>query len=271
MTDEQTLFTGLYPLFPRGLVEKYTALVPLELAAYFSNVQPEIVSEYDKLKNSIAYTVPASASVTIYRPYAQNQTRTDLRFNPLVYFNVDYFGNPISDQYYYQECNYAIYYDRRIFSGVTGSLAVAFVKTGEFVKSRTRDLYPVNPVYTLTINPQLMPYSGIESVLAMAQNGIDIKQDYQSVKEFATFISAYKKYSGQLSASMSLQAEKSKQDKVQYQNALSDKLAARKNELNDLKTQIAFAAQNETNSAKRDMQNLALNAQSLILQLQEKI
>ena len=57
----------------------------------------------------------------------------------------------------------------------------------------------------------------------------------------------------------------------EYKQSVGEKLISRKNDLSDLKTQISFAAKNETNSGKRDMQNLSIAAQSLFMQLQEKL
>lgn len=133
------------------------------------------------------------------------------------------------------------------------------------------EIYFFRPEFVLSVSPVLLGYGGAATVLAMVQNGVTVNVDKGLLSEFVTFLNGYNKYSGQLAADRSLQETKISQDLGQYKNNISDKLIARKNDLNDLKTQVMFAAKNETSSAKRDMQNLSLSAQSLMLQLQSKI
>lgn len=289
MTDEQKLFLAAYPLFPAPLLDKFSSVLVYELAKFNGDIAPDLIKKYILLQSPIEKNISADDAVRLYQPKQAKEQRTDFSYAASVYYWRYENGQFGQDAYYTSNNKLTVYYDSRLFFGALASFSTSYVDTGEVIQLATQryvegsfftpgkwiseytPVLRVAPIFKASIIGTLKDYGGAESALAMLENGIYLDAEYELLKQFVSFINGYKKYNGQLSASMSLQAEKSKQDMVQYQNALSDKLAARKNELNDLKTQIAFAAQNETNSAKRDMQNLALNAQSLILQLQEKI
>jgi len=129
----------------------------------------------------------------------------------------------------------------------------------------------VNANVVVNVAIELKEYAGAKTALAMIQNGIKVECDAALLSEFVTFLNAYSKYGAQLSAEKNYQLERNRQQVADYKSELSEKLIARKNQLQDLKTQISFAAKNELASAKRDMQNLSLSAQTLMLTLQEKM
>lgn len=291
MSDIESLFLAAYPLWPKVLLNKFSSLLSLEIAKFNPDINQEIINKYFGLAISYNFTQSASGAISVLNPYLNNSQRIDVAFYPQIYYHIDEYGNYSST--YQQACNYVIHFDKRLFSNITASISVNHVKTGSYsfatnpnYKPASRDMfgyspatggdpnimiYFLSPIFNITVIPVLAGYDGARTVLAMIQNGVNIDVNQELLSDFVDFLNAYSKYGAQLAAGMSLQAEKNKQDLQQYKNTIADKLTARKNELSDLETQIAFAARNETNSAKRDMQNLALNAQSLILQLQDKI
>jgi hypothetical protein len=287
MSDIEKLFIAAYPLWPKQLLEKFSNLLSFEVARFNPDINTEIVNLYNSLAAPVVSTQPQNGSISIFNPFGGNASRSDFTFFPVAYYHIDEHGN-YSDTYTVP-CSYAIYFDRRLFSGVSASASVRNVRTGQMgftrnpnyirpsgqlswgVGNEFMEIHFLRPEIVVSVSPVLLGYSGASTVLAMVQNGESVEIDKALLSEFVTFLNGYSKYSGQLAADKSLQETKISQDLEQYKNNISDKLTARKNDLNDLKTQIMFAAKNETSSAKRDMQNLSLSAQSLMLQLQSKI
>lgn len=287
MNDIEKLFIAAYPLWPEKLLEKFSSLLSLEVAKFNPDINTEIVNLYNSIAVPVVSIQPQNGSLSILNPSGANSARSDFSFYPQAYFHIDEYGNYSS--MYNVSCSYIVYYDRRLFSSVSASVSINNVRTGEvgfatnpnYVKAsgpfsmsignEYMSIYFFRPEFVVSVSPMLLGYAGAVTVLAMVQNGISIDINEKLLSEFVTFLNGYNKFSGQLAADKSLQATKISQDLEQYKNNISDKLIARKNDLNDLKTQIMFAAKNETASAKRDMQNLSLSAQSLMLQLQGKL
>lgn len=281
MTDLQNLFLAAYPLFPKNLIEKFDSLLSLEVARFNPEINTEILRQFNALSN--IKKIPVSA-------YLDNQNyilQPSDRFIKSVYYGREivklysakyygYFYEPLSSQVWVQG---KVAYDSRIYENLSISIGVDYTDDGIkimhsyiFIMSYNSDVVDsVTPHIVLNIVATLKKYNGAKTVLAMVENGIDVPCDKKLLTEFVTFLNAYEKYSAQLSAENNFQAEKNKQQIIDYKNDLSEKLKARKNELQDTKTQIIFAAKNELASAKRDMQNLSLTAQNLILTLQEKL
>jgi len=291
MSDIEKLFLAAYPLWPKQLLEKFSSLLSLEVARFSSDINTEIVNLYNSLAAPVVSTQPQNGSISILNPSGANSSRSDFAFSPQIYVHIDEYGR--YSRTFNLSCAYVAYFDKRLFSGVTAALSVDYVRTGDYAFAENPDyrppqktmfgyqpssggdpnymIYFLSPVFKVSITPNLLGYDGASTVLAMVQNGIAVDVNKLLLSEFVTFLNGYRKYSTQLTADKSLQETKISQDLEQYKNNISDKLTARKNDLNDLKTQVMFAAKNETSSAKRDMQNLSLSAQSLMLQLQSKI
>jgi len=289
MSDIEKLFLAAYPLWPKQLLENFSSLLSLEVAKFNPEVNPGIIDTYNKIAALVTLPVPQNGVISILKPDGKNAIRSDYAFSPQTRYAVDEFGNYSAPRVII--CNYAIYYDRRLFSGASASLSVSDARTGDFNYIQNPEfryssspsnfftasvpeqikLYYLSPQFIISVTPSLIGYVGASTVLAMVQNGVSVDVDHQLISDFVDFLNAYKKYGAQLAADVSLQTEKSKQDLQQYKNSVSDKLTERNSNLNDMRLQIMFAAKNETNSAKRDMQNLALSAQSLMLQMREKI
>lgn len=286
MTDIEKLFLAAYPLWPKQLLQKFSSLLSFEIAKFNPAINPQIVEQYERLgldqKNNIepyadnvSYLLhPSNASKVSQVYYGKTVLPVNIAV-PIKY--TAFFNQELLQNYKWYQGK--VLYDIRIYESVLPSVIIDYEKNGRpydfsflWIMSYSQiEVQPLRAIALVVCSVKLKKYSGALSVLAMIENGVKVDIDQNLLSEFVTFLNAYSKYSAQLAAGSSLQSEKNKQDLQQYKNAISDKLTARKNELNDLRTQISFAARNETASAKRDMQNLALNAQSLMLQLQEKL
>ena len=286
MSDIESLFLAAYPLWPKVLLNKFSSLLSLEIAKFNPEVNTDIVKKYNDLQKSAKAKIEPYIDNTSYLLSPSNPSKISQVYYGKQVLQIQWarpyhqepiiFGPSLTDGKWYAG---KVYFDTRIFKSIVLSLSVDYQDNGRpfsysFLSLMSYDSIFVQPVLAtvyVVADVTLNNYTGASSVLAMIENGIKVDADENLLREFVTFLNAYSKYSAQLAAGSSLQSEKNKQDLQQYKNAISDKLTARKNELNDLRTQISFAARNETASAKRDMQNLALNAQSLMLQLQEKL
>jgi len=287
MTDLQNLFLAAYPLFPVRLVEKFDSLLSLEIAKFNPDIDTDIIKKYMQLN------VPYK---NIIQKWTDNESYIlnpkNSRYVQTIYYGpelirvytaklVNAFELGFSDDLISSIAKYygKVYYDARLYNSPSVAIEKTTTSTGNryditygFIMSyNTVTVEQVNENVNAVFYASLKKYDGAKTVLAMIENGIDLNYDIGLLSEFVVFLNAYSKYSGQLSAENNFQAEKNKQQIIDYKNDLSEKLKARKNELQDTKTQIIFAAKNELASAKRDMQNLSLTAQNLILTLQEKL
>lgn len=286
MSDIEKLFLAAYPLWPKQLLEKFSNLFSFEVAKFNPEINPQIREQYKSLGMSqrIRVTSTQNNSVSLLTSGDSRWvTSQNYSFNRTIYWAESLDGSVNSEivrdaAKYNQEFTGKIYYDSRIFERVNVGLDIETYRAGRY-DMLGRDLrnagYYIEYLdYTafLNVNSEMHIYSGASSVLAMMENGVPIEsKDTDKLSEFVTFLTAYKKYNGELSAANNLEAEKNRQSINEYRNAISEKLSQRKNDLNDLKLQISFNAKNETSSAKRDMQSLALTAQSLMLQVKQAL
>lgn len=286
MTDLEALFLAIYPLWPKAMLAKFASVMPFEIAKFNPVINQDIIKLYESLGGEKKIKISDSVENISYLLTPRNPSK----------LSKVYYGREIIRQLWAKPYNaeliimgpdlseyrsYAgqIIYDNRIYASVSGGIAIEYTRIGtpysysylsimsyssEFIQNVIANSYFV-------ANTVLNPYRGAESVLAMIENGVQVNADEKLMQEFVRCINAYKKYGEQLAAANSLQTEKNRQALAEYKAELDTRLLQRKNELADMKTQIAFAAKNETNSAKRDMQNLALSAHSLILQLQDRL
>ena len=290
MSDIEKLFLAAYPLWPKVLLEKFSSLLSFEVAKFNHEINPQIVARYNDLKSRYVFSIIPNIenANNLLSPKDSEISRVDYRYDVIVYSaqkeSGDYLGSSARSEYYAGR----IFFDRRIFSSISTAFDLQYSVSGQYLDydiSYVPGKWPmpggivstpfvvkslsVSPV--VFVNTEIREYSGARTVLAMLENGVSLDIDQRLLSEFVTFLNAYSKYSGELAAANSLQAERNRQTMTDYKNSISEKLANRKNELNDLRTQMSFAAKNETASAKRDMQSLALSAQSLMLQLQDKL
>ena len=280
MNDIEKLFLAAYPLWPKVLLQKFSSLLSFEIAKFNPEINPQIIEQYKGLGVSqrirIANTQNNAASLlaSVDSRWIMNQNYS---FNRIIYFaeSIDPSVNPeiVKDAAKYnQEFTGKVFYDSRIFEKINIGLDVETYRTGRYDRLNGYYVEALDYAAFLNINSSLHIYGGASSVLAMIENGVFVdSKDADKLSEFVTFLNAYKKYNGELSAANNLEAEKNRQSINEYKNAMSEKLSQRKNDLSDLKLQMSFNAKNETASAKRDMQSLALTAQSLMLQVQQAL
>ena len=280
MSDIEKLFLAAYPLWPKVLLEKFSSLLSFEIAKFNPEINQEIIKAYTELSKPIVFSIVPDVQNDIALLTPNNSAHVQKIYFGKERLKVDAMQFRIGgiDQdtgYSYRYFFGSVSFDRRIFDSVLTLVKITYENTGEyeyinkgFWTSRYEYVrsYPV-----LQAEPVLKKYEGAKTALAMIENGISVDVNQKLLYEFVTFLNAYNKYGGELSAANSLQAEKNRQTMTDYKNSISEKLNGRKNELNDLRTQISFAAKNETASAKRDMQSLTLSAQSLMIQLQDKL
>lgn len=287
MSDIEKLFLAAYPLWPKQLLEKFSSLLSIEVAKFNPDINTEIVKSFSALAKKIEFQIYANSNNENSLLSPQIEKSISFKYYDTgemkIFFAelADRFGaNSAVDLYDVKKFRGKILYDNRIYENLNLSYNVKYSRTYNYnnlpqiyfyTSSLAVDVYYLTASIFVEIQPILKKFNGASTVLAMAQNGVSVDVDKKLLSEFVTFLNAYNKYSGELAAANSLQAEKNRQTMTDYKNSISEKLNSRKNELNDLRTQISFAARNETASAKRDMQSLALSAQSLILQLQDKL
>lgn len=267
MSDIEKLFLAAYPLWPKALLGKYSKLLSLEIAKFNPEINLEIHSQYEALNFSVNIVVGFFQKLDFKILNPKNQrfiTKYNISNGPRSLSQqalsvIPQFDSLISA---WGLLTGYIYYDNRLFSVNPSGIFFDFHE------------WPTDGLLYLKFSAMslvVQPYNGAESVLAMIENGVTVNVDLELLSEFVTFLNAYNKYSGAMAATNALQAEKNRQTLTDYKNAMSEKLSNRKNSLGDLKTQISFAAKNETASAKRDMQGLLLSGQSLMIQLQDRL
>lgn len=286
MSDIEKLFLAAYPLWPKTLLTKFSSLLSLEVAKFNPEINPQIVQQYKSLgvnqkikiepyTDNVSYLLSPSNGAKISQVYYGKDV---LRVNWARLHGGGFviFGPDLSELKWFMG---KVYYDTRIYKSVSVSISIEYQDNGpphsysysSIMSYSSEFIQPVLASAYAVANVLMNDYAGAPTVLVMIENGIDIDVDKKLLSEFVTFLNAYNKYSGELAAANSLQAEKNRQTMTDYKNSISEKLNNRKNELSDLRTQISFAAKNETASAKRDMQSLTLSAQSLMFQLQDKL
>lgn len=286
MSDIEKLFIAAYPLWPKQLLEKFSSLLSFEVAKFNPEINPQMIEQYKSLgvnqkikiepyTDNVSYLLSPSNGAKISQVYYGKDV---LRVNWARLYSGGFvvFGPDLSGLKWYMG---KVYFDTRIFKSVSVSISIDYQDNGSpysfsylsFMSYSSEFIQPVLASAYAVASVSMNDYAGAATVLAMIENGVSVGVDQKLLSEFVTFLNAYNKYGGELAAANSLQAEKNRQTMTDYKNSISEKLNSRKNELNDLRTQISFAAKNETASAKRDMQNLTLSAQSLMVQLQDKL
>ena len=285
MTQIEELFLAAYPLWPRALLEKFSGLLSLEVARFNPEINSGIIETYSALNKNLAFEIkPYSENVGhLLKPSNQAKISTAYKDREAFFVQtVEPAGGgfsfmPNTDVVWWMSAKF--YYDNRLFKDINSKIEITYTRDS-FVYTYTylaimsyssESVVNLIPLALLKVYAQMMPYTGAASVLAMIENGVKVNVDQKLLSEFVTFLNAYNKYGGAMAATNALQAEKNRQTLTDYKNAMSEKLSNRKNNLGDLKTQISFAAKNETASAKRDMQGLLLSGQSLMIQLQDRL
>ena len=283
MTDIEKLFLFAYPLWPSQLLDKFASLLTFELSKFNKNLNAEVINAHENMPKMFFENVtPYEKSVNRMLNPSNERYVKSLYYGPIGrqliherrplissqlpehykrFTNADFFGK--------------IEYDERLFDSVSISDVVI-----DYRVVSTNASFFNTPYYTIEIlenNPKLVinanvsKYDGARTALAMSENGVYVTDENNLLKEFVIFLNAYSKYEFELLASSNLTKAKNEQIIVDEKQKFAEKINSRRIDINDFKTSIAFAAQNETRSAKRDMQNLALSLQSLMMQLKSKL
>ena len=290
MSDIEKLFLAAYPLWPKALLEKFSSLLSLEVARFNPDVNQDIIKIHNKLLieesvqvfpgiNNTSYMLNPSNPSKMSKMYYDLVPVTWLNMKPLDPNLEAWFLDMVRSVPFVGERQLfsgEIIYDNRLYSGISKRFVTNYKKTSEFTTINPSTFMPipveiVNHEIFIVMQGSLMPYAGAYTVLAMVENGVSIDIDKRLLTEFSTFLSAYNKYSGEIAAGKSLQTEINRQTITDFTNSINEKLTSRKNDLNDMKIQLSYAAKNETASAKRDMQSLLLAGQTLMMQLNEKL
>jgi len=161
-------------------------------------------------------------------------------------------------------------YDRRLFAnpnlkliGMKG-FSIAPNQGRMYINQR----YWALTTQSVTVEIQRAPYSGIESIKILNENGVSIDGvDYDRVSEFCTYVNAYKKFSTQVDAEKALLEQQAKSNVDAYRKQLNDQAAREYSDLQSKKIQLLITIDNEAKSAQRDYQNMLLTAQTLKQQI----
>lgn len=149
-------------------------------------------------------------------------------------------------------------------------VSVDLSTTKEIVSYRTivsgGNTYSI-PVYKY--HPTGMAYSGIESIVAMIDNGLldNIDIDKELARQFLIYLTAYKINTDEISAQINLEKLKHDEILISYKNDLSQKFESEKFAMDSMKLQLINAEENAARETERDINNLLISAQTLKLNL----
>ena len=297
MTNAQTEFLRLYPLFPAQLLEKFAPVLACELSA----VNPDIGAEYKKFFDDVKpddFAINSFGATTGYALSPSNSRFTasystgQLWGWVFSFYGQGQWGFGAADakppsypgwegNYYYGDqpfearwtpLSITCYFDRRIFSDLSVYPFIDYVQqTGLVSKSflfimsySSAQGYFWTPIFTARINFTKQPFNGVLSILALHENGKDIPGiDYNLLYEFFDVLEAMRKFSGEIKSAADLARSENQSRLLLYKNDLADKLKAEKNQLENLTLQLTSQTQNDLQSAKRDMLGIMLQVQTL--------
>ena len=284
MSDIENLFLAAYPLWPRALLEKFSSLLSLEVARFNPEINIDIVKKFDSLNTSISLEVNGTGNVFYLLPnsppemYA-GQSYFDNYFSVIHGANRwpgqdggDWYNYPNAyDQAHTENISGKIIFDKRLYKSVVISVSMYYTYSGAMRNGLMNMILGIAARYPLSAKAEKEKFQGANTVLGMIENGIMVDVNKSLLVEFCTFINSYTKYSNQLAAQKSVLTEKISQELTSVKNLAIQNIREQTADLRNMKTQIVFAAQVSSDSAKRDMQQLSLAAQSLMIQLQGKM
>lgn len=249
---------ALYPAWPLPLAEKFLQCIENQLSQY---------ANYADYFNFSKIVIPIDYYGQRIRPQVKIHKPTNQRYTETVSQHID-----IKNWYSYQfEKVYVdITYDSRIVSDVVAEFAYLYGR--QLINSS--HYFTFYDVYEIQRTDLLVSYTpasakNASSVLAYYENGVNVPAvDYILLYEFQTYLNAYRKFSSQIEAE-ARNAQQVAQDAIaDYQEQLRDKIRQEQSALQNLSFSMAQASENEMRSAERDLTNLALNAQSLKINLE---
>ena len=285
-------FISQYAAWPVPLAEKFSALLVAELAMFLPAYQTSdnaFFTAWQRMQNAMTgtfiynnvgpgYNSPPSQmnfDRPFLKPSSQQFTKNillQLSFSAAGEFYVDPQAriNEARPPMLGVTGNIAVKYDSRLFQ--TPEIAATRLIYGPNVlhyRSSTTYTFFARSTQGYLLKAEKMPYDGANTIYAMHENGLDIPgTDYALLKEFCTYINAYRKFGAQINAE-ARNAQQVAQDAIaDYQEQLRDKIRQEQSALQNLSFSMAQASENEMRSAERDLTNLALNAQSLKINLE---
>lgn len=299
MTTDQEKFLQKYPLFPKSLINKFSELLPIELSKYDDNFS-EFKDVYYSVADQIYFNPLINYNSTLSILTPKNQIYVKRYYADYGKHNFFYVPNfdsinsldskiywpalLIDTEWFYQSgisvanasiiLRPSIIYDSRLFNLDTELLYDISYNNLPITANALHVMNSVD-IKKISISGKinlygLVKFNGVESLIILHENGIDFDNiNYEHLYEFSTFLKSYIKYSGQIENSLSLAKYESNQKLLEYEKILQIKLLDESRNLENLKLQIDTSMQNEYESAKRDYQNLLLNAQDIALTIKK--
>ena len=111
-----------------------------------------------------------------------------------------------------------------------------------------------------------MPFNGLESLIVLTENGVEIENfDAQKARLCLAYINGASKYASEIDYAIETTRRAEQIATQNFVNDLHDKIERDTNDLKNQALEIRVAMDNETASAKRDIQNLLVAAAGLRL------
>ena len=118
--------------------------------------------------------------------------------------------------------------------------------------------------FIVNASPIIQPFNGLQSLIYLSENGVQIENfDASKAKLCLAYINGSSKYASEIDFAIEAKKRDERMLTQNFINDLTDKLDRDTNELKNQQLQIKVAMDNETSSAKRDIQNLLIAAMGL--------
>ena len=285
MIDE---FLQRYPLWPRALAEKFSAVLAyampesaeyLAAKQFYDNVTNKTFSQIVRISAPLSWD--HQFTVTMLTPTNDRYKRTQNIEQPFLEYPIDTArgdGNtfwPINSidiaMGRFRPYIYTLY-DDRIFHAPENRVVYKFTPTyGPYALSVMFFMFYMQVSaysgYTELIaeaRAAVKSFSGLSSIIALHENQVSIRDvDINQIYDFSTYINTYQNYSGELQAEQNLLKQKANIAVNDYRRQLDDQAAREYADLQAKKIQLLIAIDNDAKSAQRDFQNMLLTAQGL--------
>lgn len=175
--------------------------------------------------------------------------------------------------YFYTHAFGNVYFDARIYENIGSVYNQIVTGTGDRIQVFDGWLYEqwagvTNVNYLLQCSATAKKYTQSDSLIALHENGIDMPGiDYAKLYEFNTYVKSYQNFAAQIQGSVDVAKKTAAADLQNYKSDLDSKLMAQKNSLQNLTLQLTSQTAAQADSAKRDMQQLALQVASIKIQV----
>lgn len=296
MSDTIKNFLTIYPSWPTPLAQKFDALLPAELAAFMPEQQNSNNEFYERWRSILntftdsfvynhysSWTVVQPSKLYIAKPFLKP---TSQQFTDTAELSLSISGGGL---YYYDMVNRTqqvqppivtvtgkidVPYDDRLFANVQITPVQLVVTANGIIFSRTSNTITFHSrfVQVFKISADKIPYDGINTIYAMYENGVEIPGvNYELAKEFVTYVNAYRKYAPQIESSATNSRQAAIDSYLDYEQSLSAQVRQEQSALENLQITASQQMVSDMQSAKRDLTNTILNAQSLAINLQRAL